>query len=162
MRKLFALATMLVFVFTVSSVYACGEKSSSAKASKTSYGSECGSKATKASTTESGTEKAEVKTANYKAETADVKTYCVKKSNDSKASVMKTDGSSGCHWKGDATKAAVMKADARAGEVDCPATKDCPVPCNKETKVNNMKAEKSDAPGDDSQASINMVTSSSK
>ncbi len=142
MRKLFALATMLVFVFTVSSVYACGEKNSSAKASKASYGSECGSKATKASTTESGTEKAEVKTANYKAETADVKTYCVKKSNDSKASV--------------------MKANAGAGKADCPATKDCPVPCNKETKVNNMKAEKSDAPGDDSQASINMVTSSSK
>ncbi|UCC78425.1 MAG: hypothetical protein JSW64_09050 [Candidatus Zixiibacteriota bacterium] len=142
MRKLFAIATMLVFVFTVSSVYACGEKSSSAKASKASYGSEYGSKATKASTTESGTEKAEVTTTNYRAKTAD--------------------GNSGCHWKGNATKTGVMKADTGADKAGCPATKDCPVPCNKESRVEKMKAEDSEAPSDDSQASITTVTSSSK
>jgi hypothetical protein len=153
MKRLIAIATVMVFVFAVSSVYACGEKSSSAKASKASYGSECGSKATKASTTESNSDKVEATTANYKAETVGTKAYCSKKSDDSKASVMNADANGGCHWKGDNTKASVMKADARAGKVNCPASADCPTPCNKDTqniktddqdvKVNKMKAENS-------------------
>jgi hypothetical protein len=157
MRKLFAIAAMSVFLLTISSAYACGEKKSSAKTSKASYGLESGSEATKASATESNAEKAEVKTAN----TVDVKTYCGKKGDVSKTSVMKTDASNGCHWKGEA-KASVMKTDARIAKADCPATKDFPAPCNKDSRVENMKAEKDDLMSDDSEASISTVTSSSK
>jgi hypothetical protein len=157
MRKLFTIATMLVFVLSISSAYACGEKKSSAKTSKASYGLESGSKAIKASTIESSAEKAEVKTAN----TVDVKAYCGKKGDVNKTSVMKTDAGNGCHWKGEA-KASVMKTDARSAKADCPATKDCPVPCNKDSKVENTKAEKDDLMSDDSEASISTVTSSSR
>jgi len=160
MRKLIAIATVMIFVFSATGVYACGEKNTSAKASKASANSECNSKATKASTVESNTGKAEVTTANFKSSTTGAKAYCVKRSADSKAAVMKADATSGCHWKGDATKASVMKADAN----NCPATKDCPVPCNKDTesikanddgvKVNRLKAENSQKEVQPEQASL--------
>jgi hypothetical protein len=131
--------------------------------SKASYGSECGSKATKASTTESNSDKVEATTANYKAKTAGTRSYCSKKSDDGKASVMKADASSGCHSKSNNTRASVMKADASAGKVNCAASADCPTPCNKDTqniktddqdvKVNRMKAENSREEIQPSQAS---------
>jgi hypothetical protein len=169
MKKLFAIATMLVFVFAASSVYACGEKSSTAKASKASYGSECGSKATKASTADSGSEKAEVTRVDYKAKAAGTKNYCNKKGENAKASTMKADAGSGCHGKVEASEASVMKADA--GNVNCPATKDCPVPCNKDTesikandkevKFNKMKAEKSMDEDQPTQASSEVISEAS-
>lgn len=160
MKRIIAIATVMIFVFSAAGVYACGEKSSSAKASKASTNSECSSKAAKASTVESNSEKVEATTADFKSSTTGAKTYCVKKSADSKATVMKADASSGCHWKGDATRASVMKADAQ----NCPATKDCPVPCNKDTesikandneaKINKMKAENKQEEVQPEQASL--------
>lgn len=143
MKKLIAIAVVMIFVFAATGVYACGEKSSSAKASKASNNTECGSKATKASTVESNADKAEVTTADYKANTVDAKNYCVKKGDDAKASVMKTDASGGCHWKGEASEARVMKADAMSGKANCPVSANCPAPCNNEAKANKMKAENS-------------------
>ena len=166
MKRIIAIATVMIFVFSAVGVYACGEKSSSAKASKASANSECGSKATKASTVESNAGKAEVTTADSKSSTTGAKTYCVKRSADSKATAMKADAGSSCHWKGDATKASVMKADAK----DCPATKDCPVPCNKDTenikanddgvRVNKMKAENSKEEVQPEQASLETTSES--
>ena len=157
MRKLLAIATILVFVFSITNVYACGDKSS-AKASKASSGSSCASKA-KAETADAGNGIVEASTANYKVESVDVSSHCSGKATamkadgsgcaakakamtadakvgcTGKASAMKADAKSCCAAKGSSAK--VMKADAK----NCPATKDCPVPCNKDTKVNNMKAE---------------------
>jgi hypothetical protein len=133
---------MLVFVFTITNVYACGEKNKAAKASKASYSSSCASKTATLEKAAAGTDKVEVNTANYKAETVDVQAHC---------------GS-----KGEVSKASVMKADANARKANCPATKDCPVPCNKESKVENMKAESEETTGDNSPASISPVSQSSK
>lgn len=154
MKRLIAIATVFIFVFVASGVYACGEKNSSAKASKASYDSECGSNAAKASTVESNADNAEVTTADYNAGSAGNKAYCAKKSDEVKASVSKADAVSGCHWKGEATKASVMKADAKAGNVNCPASAECPTPCNNEAKVNKMKAENSSEEVQPTQASM--------
>jgi len=163
MKRIIAIATVMIFVFSAAGVYACGEKNSSAKASKASTNSECGSKATKASTVDSNSGKVEATTADFKSSTTGAKAYCVKKSAESKATVMKADANSSCHWKGEASKASVMKADAE----NCPATKDCPLPCNKDTesikanddgvKVNNMKAENAQEEVQPEQASLETI-----
>ena len=127
MRRLFAIATVLVFAFAVSSVYACGNNSG-AKASKASANTSCTAKSVKA-------EKASM---NSESNTAAVKTADVRSE---KAEAVKADyrvtSKSGCCAA--AAKAKAMKADASAK--NCPATKDCPVPCNRESKAQNMKAE---------------------
>jgi hypothetical protein len=158
MRKVIAIAAMLVFVFAVSSGYACGDKESAAKASKASYDGSCGSKATKVEKAAVENDKAKVMTADYKVETADAKAHCTGKSAAAKASVMKVDATGGCCHGAKAAKASVKTADAKLLKANCPATKDCPVPCNKETKLDNMKAEK-EAPVGDTQASISEVSS---
>lgn len=151
MRKLLAIATVLVFVFSISSVYACGDKSG-AKASTASNGSSCASKM-KAEKADAGNSTVEVTTADYKVETADAKAHCAGKASATNAdaasgcpfmaahaNIEKVDAKSCCAAKSAAAKATVMKVDARAK--NCPATRECPVPCNKETKLENMKAEK--------------------
>lgn len=140
MRRLFAIATMLVFVFTVSSVYACGEKKSSAKSSKASYEKTEKIEITESVTADSRSDKAEVMSVDY-SET--VKSAC-------------------CPSKSKAAGAAVMKADAGAGKADCPTAKDCPALHNKDSKVENMKAEKGDLMSDDSETSISAISSSSE
>ena len=142
MRKLFAIATMLVFVFAVTNVYACGEKKSSAKASKASNEKVESSGIAKTMTADSRTEKSEVMLVDYS----------------------KTGKSACCPLKSEAARAGVMKADAESvdGKAVYPVTKGCPVPCEKDTKVENMKAEKSDAKGDESQAYVSEVTSLSE
>ncbi|UCE66172.1 MAG: hypothetical protein JSU85_15200 [Candidatus Zixiibacteriota bacterium] len=125
MKRLIAIATVVVFVFAVSSVYACGEKNSSAKASKTSYGSESGTKETKASAIESNSANVEATTANYKTVTVGSKSCCP-------AGVK-------------AEKASVKKADTvnSYGRTYCPASKDYREMDNSDVKVNKMKAENS-------------------
>lgn len=135
MRKLFAIATILVFTFAATSIYACGNKNSSAKALKASSNSSCASqavKAQKASMDESNANAVEVENANVTVETK-------------KAAAVNADYSnnaySGCC--AHASKAKAMKANAtKTSAKVCPATKDCPAPCQKDTKVQNMKAEK--------------------
>ena len=142
MRKLFAIAAMLVFVFAVTSAYACGEKKSSAKSSKASYEKVENSEMAKTVTADSKSEKAEVMGVDYSGT-----------------------GKSSCWPKNSqASKAGVMNADAESvdGKAVYPVTKGCPVPCEKDTKVENMKAEKSDAKGDESQAYVSEVTSLSE
>jgi hypothetical protein len=135
MRKLFAIATVLVFVLGVSSVYACGEKNGSAKASRASSNSSCASnavKSEKASVDDSNGNTVEVRNANVTMRTEKVEADNADYSNGAY---------SGCCV--NASKAKAMKTGASATSARvCPATKDCPVPCQKETKVQNMKAEK--------------------
>ena len=143
MKKLFAIATMFIFVFAASSVYACGEKSSTAKASKASYGSECGSKASKASAVESNSDKVEATTANYKATTAGDKSCA-----------------SAC---AKAEKASVKKADTinSYDKTYCPASKESREMEKSDVKVNNMKAEKSTDGDRPTQASTEVISEAS-
>lgn len=140
MRKPFAIATMFVFVFTVSSVYACGEKKSSSESSKASYEKTGKVEVTESVTAESRSEKAEVMPVDYS----------------------KTAKSACCSSKSKAADAAAMKADVGAGKAECPAAKDCPALHNKDSKVENMKAEKGDLMSDDSKTSISAISSSSE
>jgi hypothetical protein len=135
MRKLFAIATVLVFVFAVSNVYACGEKNGSAKASRASSNSSCAAKAAKAekaSMDDSMAKAVEVQTANVNVKSE-------------KAEVINADYSNmaGTGHCAPGAKAAAMKADAATAKV-CPATADCPDPCVKDTKVEKMKADNSE------------------
>ena len=144
MRKLSAIAAMLVFVFAVTSAYACGEKKSSAKSSKASYEKVENSEMAKTVTADSKSEKAEVMGVDYSGT-----------------------GKSSCWPKNSqASKAGVMNADAKSvdGKVDNPAVKNCPVPCVKDAKVDNMKAEKIEKEGlvirESSQAAVAPASSS--
>ena len=139
MRKLFAIATVSVFVLTISSAYACGEKKSSAKPSKASYQKIEKVEMIESATADSRSEKAEVVTVDYS--TAGKSACCPSKSK--------------------AAQTGVMKADA--GAVDDKAvytvTKDCPAPCEKDTKAENIKAENSDSKSDEPRTSVSTVTS---
>jgi len=118
MRKLFAVAAMLVFIFAASSIYACGEESG-AGGSKASY-----EKTEKAET-------AKTVAADYKSEEAEFITVDYSRAGKSAC----------CQAKGETARVEVMKADARTVKAYCPATEDCPAPCVKDAKAENIKTE---------------------
>jgi|GEM_PF-4486056 len=142
MRKLFAIATVSVFVLTISSAYACGEKKSSAKASKASYDKTEKVEKTESTKYDSESEKAEVMPVSYS----------------------KSGRSACCPIKSKAATTGVLKTDTKSVDDKAiyPVTKDCPVPCEKDTKVEKMKADNSGLKGDEPQTSISEVTSVSE